>query len=452
MVLEKLGSALRKAMNSIASAVFLDKTKVNEIIKDLQRALLEADVDVKLVFEISEKIKKQALSEKSPLEKKEQLLKLIHDELVEILGKEKYELKIDKEKKPFKIMMLGLYGAGKTTAISKLAFYYSKRGYKCCMLGLDVHRPAAPEQLEQLAEQVKVPAFINKEEKDPLKIYKEFESQIKKYDIVFIDTAGRDALDAALIKEINSLSRIINPDQTILVMAADIGQSAKKQAVEFQKACKIGGVIVTRLDGTAKGGGALTACVETGAKVLFIGTGEKPRDLETFDPTAFVGRLLGMGDLAALMEKAKNIIDEKDKEKLEQRLQEGNFTLRDLVEQVKAMQKMGPLSKITELIPGLGQIKMPKDLLDVQESKLKKWEYAVDSMTQEERENPDILDSSRINRIAKGASINSSDIREMLKQYKLIKQFFGKGMDMQGGLNSKKLQKLARRFGGKLPF
>jgi len=452
MVLERLGSALRKAMNSIASAVFIDKTKINEIIKDLQRALLEADVDVKLVFEISEKIKKQALSEKSPLEKKEQLLKLIHDELVEILGKEKYELKIDKEKKPFKIMMLGLYGAGKTTAISKLAFYYSKRGYKCCMLGLDVHRPAAPEQLEQLAEQVKVPAFVNKEEKDPIKIYREFESQLKKYDIVFVDTAGRDALDAALIKEINSLSKIINPDQTILVMAADIGQSAKKQAVEFQKACKIGGVIVTRLDGTAKGGGALTACVETGAKVLFIGTGEKPRDLETFDPTAFVGRLLGMGDLAALMEKAKNIIDEKDKEKLEQRLQEGNFTLRDLVEQVKAMQKMGPLSKITELIPGLGQIKMPKDLLDVQESKLKKWEYAVNSMTPKEIDNPDILDSSRINRIAKGASVNVSDIRDMLKQYKLIKQFFGKGMDMQGGLNPKKLQKLAKRFGGKLPF
>lgn len=450
MVLEKLGLALRKAMTAIASAVFLDKSKIDAIVKDLQRALLEADVDVKLVFELSEKIKKQALEERSPLEKKEHLIKLIHDELVDILGKEKYELQIDKKKKPYKIMLLGLYGCGKTTTIAKLALYYSKRGYKCCMLGLDVHRPAAPEQIEQLAQQVKIPYFIDKHEKNSLKIWQEYKDKINKFDLVFIDTAGRDAFDKELIKEIKGLDEAIKPEQIILVMAADIGQAAKKQAAEFQKACNISGVIITRLDGTAKGGGALAACTATGAKVLFVGIGEKTRDIETFNPTAFAGRLLGMGDLQALLEKAKSAIEEKAKEKIEKRLEEGKFTLVDLYEQLKAMGKMGPLSKMAELIPGLGKLKLPEGLLEKQEDKLQKWKYAIDSCTKEELENPEIIIGSRISRIAKGAGINANDVRDLLKQYKLIKSFLGQGKAM--GLSQKKLAKLAKRFGGKLPF
>jgi len=450
MVLEKLGSALRKVITTIASTVFFDKSKIDAIIKDLQRALLEADVDVKLVFELCEKIRKQALQERSPLEKREQLIKLIHDELVDILGKEKYESQIDKRKRPYKIMFLGLYGCGKTTTIAKLALYYSKRGYKCCMLGLDVHRPAAPEQLEQLAQQVKLPYFINKKEKNPLRIWQEYRDKTKKFDIVFIDTAGRDAFDKELVKEIKSLDEAIKPEQTILVMSADIGQAAKKQSAEFQKACAISGVIITRLDGTAKGGGALAACTATGAKVLFVGTGEKLRDIETFNPTAFVSRLLGMGDLQALLEKAKSVIEEKAKKKIEKRLEEGKFTLLDLHEQLKAMQKMGPLSKMAELIPGLGKLKLPQGLLEKQEDKLQKWKYAIDSCTKEERENPEIITGSRIARIAKGAGINASDVRDLLKQYKLIKSFLGQGKAM--GLSQKKLAKLAKRFGGKLPF
>lgn len=472
MVLERLGSALRKAISSIASAVFIDKKKIEEITNELKRSLIEADVDVHLVFELCESIKKQALSEKSSLEKKEHLVKLIHDEIVEILGKEKYEMAVSKEKKPYYVMMLGLYGAGKTTAISKLSLYYTKRGYKCAMLGLDVHRPAAPEQLEQLAEKVKVPCFIDKAEKNPLKIFKEFESQLKKYNIVFVDTAGRDALDDELITEIKQISKEINPNQTLLVMPADIGQAAKKQASEFQKACNITGVIITRLDGTAKGGGALTACASTGAKVLFIGTGEKPQDLEVFDPTAFVERLLGMGDLDALLEKAKFAIDEKNKDKIEKRLEEGTFTLEDLYEQIKAMQNMGPFGKIAQLIPGLGGMKLPEELMQTQESKMKKWKHAIDSMTREEKENPELLEKqpSRIQRISKGSGTNASDIRELIKQHKVMKQFVGSGiskkmqdMDMSkmdvnsmkgmlGGMKGKQLRKLAKKFKGKMPF
>ena len=458
MVLEKLGNAFKNAISGIANAIFLDKRKVEGIVKDIQRALLEADVAVKLVFEISENIKKQALSEKSSLEKREQLIKLIHEELVNILGKEEYILKIDSKKKPYKIMMLGLYGVGKTTTISKLALYYSKRGIKCCMLGLDVHRPAATEQLEQLGQKIKIPAFINKKEKDPIKIIKEFEKQISKYDLVFIDTAGRDALDDELVKEIKAISKEINPDDILLVMPADIGQAAKKQAFEFQKACNVTGVIITRMDGTAKGRGALAACKETKAKVFFIGTGEKPSDLETFNPTSFAERLLGMGDLKALLEKAREAVDEKTKEKLEKRLQEGKFTLDDLYEQLKSMQKIGPLSKIAELIPGLGKIKMPENLLEVQEGKLKKWGFAIQSMTKEEKENPELLEkqTSRIQRIAKGSGTNASDIKDLIKQYKLVKKFFGSmgGMtDLDPSkLSQKQLQKLAKQFRGKIKF
>jgi len=453
-MLEKLGNAFKTAISKIASAVFIDRKLIDSIVKDIQRALLEADVNVELVFQLSEKIKKAAADEKSPLEKKEQLIKLIHDELVSTLGGEKKQIEIIK--KPYRIMFLGLYGSGKTTTISKLANYYAKRGMKVAMMGLDVHRPAAPEQLEQLGKQIKIQTFINKTEKNALKIWKEFSPQLEKFDLVLVDTAGRDALDNELIKEIKDLKSEIKPDQTILIMPADIGQAAKHQASEFQKAVQISGVIITRMDGTAKGGGVLVACSETKAPVLFIGTGEKVNDIEAFNPTAFVSRLLGMGDIEALLEKVKTALDEKKREKLEQRLGEGTFTLLDLYEQIKSMQSMGPLNKIAELIPGMSKVKIPDNMLSVQEGKLKRWKFAIDSMTKDEIDNPDIISGTRITRISKGSNVPSSEIREMLQQHKLIKQFFGQA----GGMNpekldmsrmpQKQLRKLAKKFKGRM--
>lgn len=455
-MLDKLGDALKRTVSKIAGAIFIDKKTIEEICKELQRSLLEADVDTKLVQELIEKIKKKAEEKITGLEKKEHLVKLIYDELVEILGKEEYEVKIDKKKKPFKIMLLGLYGCGKTTTAAKLAFYYSKRGYKTCLLGLDVHRPAAPEQLEQLAVKANLPCFIDKQEKNSLAIWKKFENKIKQYDAVIIDTAGRDVLNASLIHEINQLYHEIKPDLIILVMAADIGKSAATQAQGFKKACPINGVIITRLDGTAKGGGALASCYETNSHVLFIGTGEKLQDIEVFNPTSFVSRLLGMGDIKALIEKAKLAIEKKQQEKIKSRLEEGKFTLNDLYDQIKAMQNMGPLDKLAELIPGMSgfKTKMP-NMFEIQEAKLKRWKYAIDSMTPYERENPEILNSSRIARISKGSNVPTNEIREMIKQYKLMKELItsqtaGVSNLASGRIDQKTLRKLAQKLGRRI--
>src|SRR3989338_11197085 len=293
-MLDKLSSALKKTTDKIANAIFLDKNLVDNIVKDLQRALIEADVNVSLVLEITKKIKQAALDERiKGIEKKEHIIKLLHDELIILLG-EKREIKLQKRNV---FMMLGLYGQGKTTTISKLASYYAKRGNKVCALGLDVHRPAASEQLKQLCDKLNIPAFISPEEKDPIKIIKKYKDELEKYSLVIIDTAGRDALSSDLIKEIKEIAKLARPTETFLVMSADVGQTAKKQAQGFKDAVSITGVIITKMDSTEKAGGALTACAEVKAPVIFIGTGEKPSDLETFDPEAFLSRLLGMGDL-----------------------------------------------------------------------------------------------------------------------------------------------------------
>jgi len=452
---EKLSSALKKATDKIANAIFLDKNLVESIIKDLQRALIEADVNVQLVKSLSDELRKAALDERiKGIEKKEHIIKLLHDKLLEILGGKQHELKLEKGKAQ-KIMLLGLYGAGKTTTISKLAVYYGKRGFKTCALGLDVHRPAAREQLEQLGQKNNFRVFIDKEENNPVKTYKKFKPELEKFDLIFVDTAGRDALDKNLIEEIKKLGKEIKSDYTILVMPADIGQAAKKQASEFQRALEINGVIITRMDSTAKGGGALTACSETKAPVFFITTGEHVNDLELFNPSSFLSRMLGMGDLQSLIEKVSSVVDEKKQLDLQERLKEGKFTMLDLLEQLKSMEGLGSLSKIKNLIPGLGNAKIPENMLENQEGKLKKWKFAISSMTKEEIENPEIIEkqTSRIARIAKGSGLATSDVRALLKQYKMIHEFIKSG-DMSGmetgQLNQKQMMKLAKKFGRKI--
>ena len=450
-MLEKLGEVLKKATNKIANAIFLDKNLVDSIVRDLQRALIEADVSINLVKKLSDKIKKAALDERiKGIEKKEHIIKLLHDELVNILGEYK-QLKL--QKKQNKIMLLGLYGAGKTTTIAKLGNYYAKRGHKVALLGLDVHRPAAKEQLMQLAKQNKLNSFVDMNENSAIKTWEKFKPKLEKYDLILIDTAGRHNLDKELIKEIKELGKKIKPTETILVMPADIGQAAKQQAEDFKKALNITGVIITRMDSTAKGGGALTACAETNAPVYFITTGEKINDIEEFNPESFLSRLLGMGDLASLIEKIQSVTGEKEQKALQEKLSQGKISLEEVVEQTKSMNAMGGMSKLKSMIPGFGKAKISEDKLSAQEQKIAKWEHILKSMTPQEKENPELFDKepSRITRVAKGAGVNKTDIKSLLKQYKMLSDLIKEqaNLDMSKGMSQKQMQKLMKKFGKK---
>ncbi len=444
MVLEKLGDSLKNTLSKITKSLFVDEKLINELVKDLQRALLQSDTNVQLVLKLSGKIKERA-KETAPagITKREQLINIVYEELTNFLGKEAHEIKITK--KPTQIMLVGLFGSGKTTTAGKLAKFYKKRGFKVAVMQTDTWRPAAYEQLKQLAEAVGVDFLGIKAEKDPVNIYLAFEKKIKEYDVVIVDTAGRDALSKELIRELNNLQGIVKADERLLVISADIGQAAQQQAQTFHETCRITGVIVTKIEGTAKGGGALSACAVTNAPIKFIGIGEKIDDLEIFHPQRFVGRLIGMGDLESLLEKAKEAISEEEAKDMQEKFLQGDFNLVDLYQQMKSLKKMGSFQKIMEMMPGMSSLKLPKELLEVQEGKLERWKYAMDSMTKAELEDPEIITADRIDRIAAGSGLKVGEVRELLKQYrqskKLMKMFKGEG----------DINKVMKKMGGKLP-
>lgn len=480
MVLDKLGSSLKDTLSKIAKSIFVDDKLINELVKDIQRALLQSDINIKLVFELTNKIRERITKEETPaaLTKKEHLINIVYEELTNFLGKDVSEIKVVKSgrdgKEPFKIMLVGLFGSGKTTTTGKIAKYFTKRGYKVALIGLDVHRPAAIDQIMQVGKAINVPVYSDKEialaanavqksgktedinnalNTAALRIYEKFEKlhEYEKYDILIIDTAGRDALNEDLVEELKLLNGKIKPSENLLVLSADIGQAAQKQAQSFHDACGVTGVIITKLDGTAKGGGALSACSVTKANVKFIGIGEKADDLEYFSPKRFVGRLLGMGDIESLLEKAKEAMEDISEEKAKdmgEKFMSGKFNLVDLYQQMEAMNKMGPLGKVMELIPGMGQLKLPKDMISVQEGKLKKWKYIMNSCTKKELEDPELISGSRIERIAKGSGCSINEIRELLKQYKQSKKM----VKMMGGGSPRDMEKMMKKLqGGGMP-
>ncbi len=455
MVLEKIGESIKKGITRIGNAIVLDKKMIDDIIKDIQRALIESDVNIDLVFGLTQKIKKIAYDENiRGIDKKEQLISLIHDEILKILGQETKELKLDKKTT---ILFTGLYGSGKTTSIAKIGFYYAKRGRKVALVGLDTDRPAAMEQLEQMAQKVKLKSFIDKEEKDPIKIYKKISKELEDYNLVLIDSAGRDGLNKDLIKQIEKIDKTVEANYRILVMSADMGQSAKTQVEKFKEALKIDGIIITKMDGTSKAGGALTACVETSSPIYFIGTGEYIHDIEIFNPKNFINNLLGMGDLSGLLEKVRTMSDEKQMKRTTQRLEEGKFTLLDVYSQLEQMNSIGSMDKILSMIPGFGNVssKISKTDMEKQSKKLKNWKSAINSMTEEEVENPEILEkqTSRISRIAKGSGTTTSEIRMLLKQYKLLKEMIYSSSSEKiasGQIDKRMMQKIARQMKGKV--
>lgn len=441
-MLDNLGKGLSNLINRLVTGTTIDKKAVEQILEDLKKILLQADVDTGLTNKLVESIRKKCLEQKIPagMTLREHVLKTIYDELVRLLGEKPVEL-VGKKK----IMFVGLFGSGKTTSIAKLARYFQKGGLRPALVALDYHRPAAPQQLKQLGDKIKVPVHTD-EKKDPYAAAKEGMEKFKKKDVLIFDTAGRNALDEELADELKKLGELIKPDEVLLTLPADLGKVARSQSEAFDKLVGITGVFITKMDGTAKAGGALVGTSVTGAKVKFLGTGEKLEDFEIYDPKRFVSRLLGLGDLQTLLEKAKEA--EMKKETVE-KIVEGDFTLTDFYEQIEAMGKMGPLSKIVKMVPGMSMIKLPKGTLESQDKKMKNYKFIIDSMTKWERENPDKINASRIKRIAKGSGRPESEVRELLQQYKQMKKLI-RTLGGQTGLKRGALKNLTKQFGFKL--
>jgi len=425
MVLEGLGQSLRNAIKKIANASHVDQKLVKEVVKDIQRALLQADVNVKLVLQMTKELEERALSEKPPagMSSREHVIRIVYQELVKIIGKPK-----EIPAKPQRILMVGLYGQGKTTSAGKLARDLHKRGMKVALVAGDVHRPAAFDQLSQIGKKINVPVYGDPKEKDAVKIAKRAIKEFDGYDVIIFDTSGRHSLEDDLIKEIKDVAKTVDAENKLLVLDAQTGQQAGPQAKAFHEAVGLTGVILTKMDGTAKGGGALSAIAETDAPICYIGVGEHLEDLEKFDPDRFISRLLGMGDIKSLIESAQEVIDEDKAEEIAKKMMSGKFTLRDMYDQLEALQGMGPLKKLAAMLPGLGD-KLAEQDMEATQERLAKWRVIMDSMTDHELENPKEIKSSRVMRIARGSGTTQRDVRELLKQYnmsrKAMKGFMG---------------------------
>ena len=423
-------------MDKIQGAGAIDKETVKEAVKEIQRALIGSNVDPTTVFAVSKKIEAEAFKEpKGGMSQREHLVKITYDALVEILGGK------DAPKEPKKILLCGLFGAGKTTAAGKLGLYYKKRGKKVGVIAADTFRPAAYEQLETNAKTAGIDFFGIKGEESAAKVVKAGVKHFKDYDLVLCDSAGRSGLDDELTTEIKEIDDAFNADEKWLVLGADIGNLAKKQAQAFHKAVGVNGVIITRMDGSSKGGGALVACNETGASVYFISTGERVDDFENFDADRYLGRIMGYGDLQGLLEKAKEI----DMENISpEEIMKGNMNFKIFYEQLKATKKMGSLGKVAGML-GFGA-KIPKEAMEMGQEKMESFKIIIDSMTEQERLQPDLLNRSRIERIAKGAGKDDKEIRELIKQFKKMKKMFKKFR----GMNEKGMQKMGEQDLGKM--
>lgn len=434
MVLDNLGSSLRETLKKIANAPYIDSFLVKEVVKDIQRAMLQADVNVHLVLNLTKELERRALTEKPPagMSSREHVIRIIYEELVNILGESK-----EAELKKQVILMVGLYGQGKTTTAGKLAKYYQKKGLTPALLAGDTHRPAAYDQLKQIAEAVNVPFFGDPKEKKAAKVVRLGLKELKDYDVIIVDTSGRHSLEDDLIKEIKSIAYLAKADQTYLVLDGTVGQQAGPQAKAFHEAVGITGVILTKLDGTAKGGGALSAVSETKAPIVFIGTGEHIEDLETFDPPRFISRLLGMGDIQSLIEKAEEVMDEERAKETAQKMLTGKFTLIEMREQLDMMSGMGPIKKIMSMLPTIQGVsdKLSDDDMFQTQDKMLKFKIIMDSMTEEELLNPKLIKAARINRIARGSGCEPKDVKELLKYYNQTKKM------LKGFSSNRKMRK-----------
>jgi signal recognition particle subunit SRP54 len=446
-MLEKLSSSLKETIRKIAMAKKIDKRTVDELVRDIQRALIQADVKISLVKELSDRIRERSLKEKMVLNPREHVIKVVYEELMNIIGKS-----VEVPLAPQKIMMVGLHGTGKTSSCAKLARYFQKKGLKPAVICADVYRPAASDQLRQLCDKIGVPFYDGAnlpEGKDVMRIVNAGMKEFEKYDVKIVDTAGRHALEEDMIEEIREIEEMIKSEQRFLVLDASIGQQASVQARAFDDASGITGIIITKMDGTAKGGGALSAVSETNSGVAFIGMGEKVDDFEKFESDGFISRLLGMGDIKSLIEMAEESLKPED---VDVDLLKGKFTLNDLYKQLEAVKKMGPLKKLMQMMP-LGGLDIDFDdqMYQITEDKLKTFKAMMDSMTVEELNEPKIIGGSRSRRIARGSGTTTAEVNELLKYHRLMQKMMktlstGRGMGKIPMMKGMPIGKMMKRM------
>ena len=438
-MLDSLREGLQNAVAKLVRGNVVDEAAIKEFVRDLQRTLIQGDVNVRMALEVTERVQKRVLEEKPSggVTRKDQIVSILYEELTRLLGGEG-GLQLDKTRAHV-MVMLGVQGSGKTTTTAKLARHFARRGFKVGVVAADTFRPGAVTQLRTLCEPIGVEVFSDERQKDSVRIAEEGRKHFESKTLVIIDTAGRHKEETGLLQEMKEMVGKVKPDYTMLVVDGTIGQQCYNQALAFHQAAPVGGIIVTKLDGAAKGGGALAAAAATGAKIFYIGSGERIDDLEEFVPTRFVGRLLGMGDLKSLIDMVKSSEIEVD-EKQVQRMMSGKLTMDDLLAQFDQVKKFGSFKKVVEHIPGIsGAVNTAE--LDKAEGRVKVYKSIIQSMTKDERADPERINASRVKRIAKGAGRTEKDVRELLSRYRQMKS-------LAKSSKGREFRQMMRRMGG----
>jgi signal recognition particle subunit SRP54 len=440
---DSLNSKLQNAFRNLRGLGKISESNVGDSLREVRMALLEADVNFKVARDFIERVKTKSLGAEvvQSVQPGQQIVKIIHDELVDLLGSQNAALKLDGN--PSSILMVGLHGSGKTTSSGKLARLLQKQGRQPLLVAADVYRPAAMDQLETLGKQIEIPVFLKRGETDVLKIAREAMdfAQKNSRNILIFDTAGRLQIDEPLVQELVRLRDLVKPQEILLVLDAATGQEAVNVATHFDSALQITGSILTKLDGDARGGAALSMKSVTGKPIKFAGVGEKLEDFEPFHPERMASRILGMGDVVSLVEKAAEAVSEADAKKLEEKMRKGEFTLEDFLEQLRAMKKLGSLESVMKMLPGGAEALKQVDI-GKQEKEFKHMEGMVCSMTSKERKNPVLLNASRRRRIAAGSGVSVTELNTMLNKFFQMQTM----MKKMG-----KMQKMMAKMGGGLP-
>jgi signal recognition particle subunit SRP54 len=441
---DSLSSKLQNAFRNLRGLGKISEANIGDALREVRLALLEADVNFKVARDFIERVKTKSLGAEvvQSIQPGQQIIKIIHDELVELLGSQNSGLNLTGS--PSCLLMVGLHGSGKTTSSGKLARLLHKQGRAPLLVAADVYRPAAMDQLETLGKQVEVPVFIKRGETDVLKIAREALNfaETNHRNVLIFDTAGRLQIDEPLVQELVRLRDLVKPQEILLVLDAATGQEAVNVATHFDQALHITGSILTKLDGDARGGAALSLKAVTGKPIRFAGVGEKLEDFEPFYPERMASRILGMGDVVSLVEKAAEAVDLDDAKRMEEKMRKGLFTLEDFLEQLRQMKKLGSLESIVGMLPGGAEMLKQQGDLSKQEKEFKHMEAMICGMTPQERRSPQILNAKRRQRIAKGSGVTVTELNSMLNKFAQMQQM----MKKMG-----KFSKMMSRMGGGMP-